>query len=135
MGYYLQHQTRLFTIGYAIGDSPLSVLAWVEESVQLSTKEDILTTITFYYLTNLFSTSATPYKENTPQFSEPPMVISKPYGHSQFPYNISIIPVSWILFAHRGWPWSKGGECVLSEGMSPADISRGLRSRKSSQTI
>jgi len=124
MGYYLQHLTRPFTIGYAIGDSPLGVLAWLGEKyyehidpdiyVQPSIKEDILTTVTLYYLTNSFATSAIPYKENASQFSEPPIVISKPYGLSRFPYDIFVMPVSWIRSAHRGWPWSKeGSECVF----------------------
>lgn len=124
MGYYLQQLTRPFTIGYAIGDSPLGVLAWVGEKYyehvdpdiydQPATKEDILTTVTLYYLTGSFATSALPYKENASQLLEPPIVISKPYGLSRFPYDIFVVPVSWIRAAHRGWPWSKeSGECVF----------------------
>ena len=124
MGYHLQQQTRPFTIGYAINDSPLGILVWVGEKyrelidpeiyVRPSIKKDILTTITLYYLTSSFATSAIPYKENASQFSEPPMIISKPYGLSRFPYDIFVMPVSWIRSANRGWPWSKeGSECVF----------------------
>ena len=124
LGYYLQQQTRPFTIGYAIGDSPLGVLAWVGEKyyehidpdiyAQPSIKEDILTTVMLYYLTGSFATSALPYKENVAQFSEPPLVISKPYGLSRFPYDIFVMPVGWIQAANRGCPWSKeGGKCVF----------------------
>jgi len=124
MGYYLQQQTRPFTIGYAISDSPLGILAWAGEKyhelvdpeiyAQPSIREDILTTITLYYLTSSFATSALPYKENASQFSERPLVISKPYGLSRFPFDILVMPVSWIQAAHRGWPWSsEGSECVF----------------------
>lgn len=106
-GYFLQQATRPLSIGYALYDSPIGLLAWVGEKykdlvdpeVLSEVKEDILTTVSLYYLTHTFHTTALPYRENS-QLYRKRLVIDKPYGLSRFPYDIFISPVSWVRAVH-----------------------------------
>lgn len=107
MGYFAQQATRPLTIGYALNDSPLGILAWIGEKYQelidpniLPTATDfILATTSLYFLTNSFATSTLPYHDNTKTFSEV-LRITKPYGVSQYPYDVLNYPVSWIRAQH-----------------------------------
>lgn len=118
LGYFIQQATRPLTIGYALHDSPVGLLAWIGEKyknlldpeiVAESTKF-ILTTVSIYYLTGTFVTSTLPYRENSLGKS---VTSTKPHGCSLFAYDIGVVPVSWIkaqyrdlVFAHRH---SRGG--------------------------
>lgn len=112
-GYFIQQSTRPLTIGYALHDSPVGVLAWigdkyrdlVDPEILPESTKFILTTISIYYLTNTFASSTLPYRDN-PLGKAFPM--TKPHGCSLFAHDIGVMPVSWIkaqyrdlVFAHR----------------------------------
>ncbi|CAL1703443.1 unnamed protein product [Somion occarium] len=102
LGYLLENQTRPLTIGYALYDSPVGLLAWIGEKYKEHVDpeifpdriHDMLAIISLYYLSGSFPTSNLPYKENA-IFGQK-HVITKPYGLSQFPYDIFINPLPWL---------------------------------------
>ena len=106
-GYFIQQLTHPFTIGYALHDSPIGILAWVGEKykelmdpLSLSGARDfILTTVTLYYLTNSFVTSTLPYYENSKTFGQR-IRMTKPYATSRFPFDVTNVPESWIKAQH-----------------------------------
>ena len=105
MGYYVEQTTRPFSIGYALYDSPIGLLAWIGEKYrefgdpEVDFTHFILTTVSIYYLTRSFPTSALPYGENTDAYSKR-LVITKPYGSSRFAYDILHVPNSWVKARH-----------------------------------
>jgi hypothetical protein len=106
MGYFHEHATRPYTIGYAISDSPIGLLAWIAEKyhdwmdpeVLPGATDFILTTVSIYFLTGTFATSAMPYRDNS--FKDT-IRITKPFGASRFPYDILVMPFSWAKAQHR----------------------------------
>ncbi|KAI0082847.1 alpha/beta-hydrolase [Panus rudis PR-1116 ss-1] len=107
MAYFLQQATRPATIGYALYDSPVGLLAWMGDKFrdlfdpQLfeSHAEDILISVSLYYLTRTFPTSTLPYSQNTKLFKEQ-FKFNIPYGLSRFPYDVFMNPVSWLKSAN-----------------------------------
>ena len=107
LGYFIQQTTRPMTIGYALHDSPIGLLAWIGDKYQELVDPDILpqatnfilTTVSLYYLTSSFVTSTLPYHENTRSFSKTLRVV-KPLGVSQFPYDCLNMPIGWIKSQH-----------------------------------
>lgn len=106
-GYFVQQLTRPFTIGYALNDSPLGILAWIGEKyrdlldpeVLPTATKFILTTVSLYYLTNSFATSTLPYHENTKTFSQK-IRMTKPYVTARYPYDVTNFPKGWIKAQH-----------------------------------
>lgn len=102
LGYFLQNHTKPMTIGYVLYDNPLGILAWIGEKykehvdpdILPSLIQDVLTTVSLYFLSRTAHTSGVPYKENGRLFNER-HPITKPYGVSRFPFDIFIEPVSW----------------------------------------
>lgn len=107
MGYFVQQLTRPMSIGYALYDSPIGILAWIGEKYKEHIDpellphltQDILTTLSLYYLTHTIHTAALPYRENQALYGRN-MVITKPFGLSTFPYDIFVSPVSWVRAVH-----------------------------------
>ncbi|GJE85677.1 epoxide hydrolase [Phanerochaete sordida] len=105
--YFIQQMTRPLTIGYALNDSPIGLLAWigdkyhdlVDPDILPEATDFILTTVSIYFLTQSYMTSALPYAENTGTFSQR-KTITKPYGASRFKYDVLNWPVSWIRAQH-----------------------------------
>ena len=68
-GYFHVQSTKPFTIGLAIGSSPLAILAWIGEKVYAwSDAErvdpmDILDTVALYFLSGSFATSVMIYNQ------------------------------------------------------------------------
>ncbi|EKM57892.1 uncharacterized protein PHACADRAFT_139325 [Phanerochaete carnosa HHB-10118-sp] len=106
-GYFIQQMTRPLTIGYAVNDSPVGILAWIGDKYHDLVDPDIfpeaadfiLTTVSLYFLTQSFMTAALPYAENTKSFGER-KAISKPFGNSRFPFDVNNFPASWIRAQH-----------------------------------
>ncbi|KAF5565914.1 microsomal epoxide hydrolase [Fusarium napiforme] len=104
--YALMHATRPSTIGLILSSSPLALLAWVGEKFLSWSDEDppldeILTSMSLYWLTDSFPTSVFPYRQRfDPDYpgahDHPKWKISKPLGYSWFPFELAPIPVSWV---------------------------------------
>lgn len=105
--YFIQQMTRPLTIGYAINDSPIGILAWigdkyhdlVDPEILPEATDFILTTVSLYYLTQTFMSSTLPYAENTGSFKQR-KTMSKPIGYSRFPYDVNNAPASWVRAQH-----------------------------------
>lgn len=118
-GYFVQQATRPLTIGYALHDSPVGLLAWIAEKYKEHMDPDvvrtpectrfILTTVALYFLTGSFATSAVPYKDNSQTFKAR-LVTKKPYGASRFPYDILHVPLSWMKKQHSNLVFSRRHE-------------------------
>ncbi|KAF4335453.1 microsomal epoxide hydrolase [Fusarium beomiforme] len=104
--YALFHATKPSTIGLVLSSSPLALLAWIGEkfrdwSDQTPSIQEILTSVSLYWLTDTFPTSIYPYRQRfTPgrigAHENPDWMIKKPLGYSWFPYELAPIPVSWV---------------------------------------
>ncbi|KAF7789797.1 hypothetical protein EIP86_000743 [Pleurotus ostreatoroseus] len=108
-GYFLEQATQPFSIGYALNDSPVGLLAWIgAKYVELLDPKNlrratryILATVSLYFLTGTFVTSTLPYYENTGTLSKK-LCVSKPIGNSQYPYDVTNVPASWARKQHPG---------------------------------
>ena len=107
MGYSTQQRTRPQTMGYGLVDSPVAQLTWIAEKFWAWTdcdghpqnavsRDDMLDTVTMYWLTASGSSSARLYWES---FGNPyggaELSVSVPAGYSQFPKEIVPAPKSW----------------------------------------
>lgn len=105
-GYFAEQATRPFTIGLAIQDSPIGLLAWIGEKYHewsdpevFPTPEfrhDILATISLYFFTRTLPTSALTYKEDILHIIKPLPPVTKPFGLSQFQHDAVVLPPRWI---------------------------------------
>jgi pimeloyl-ACP methyl ester carboxylesterase len=138
-GYFLLQATRPQTIGYALTDSPVGQAAWIYEKFHAwtdndgdpegaLTRDEMLDTITLYWLTETAASSARMYLENANVIGAPP-VIAIPVGCSIFPREIVPAPRRW---AERVFPnlihWNeldRGGHFAAFE--QPALFIRELR--------
>lgn len=101
-GYFIQQLT--FTIGYALHDSSVTILAWIKYKGLMdpatvsdpTTREFVLTTI---YLTNTFVSSTLPYSENTKTFGQK-IRMTKPNATSRYPHDVTNVPEVWIRAQH-----------------------------------
>jgi pimeloyl-ACP methyl ester carboxylesterase len=138
-GYFHLQATRPQTIGYALTDSPVGQAAWIYEKFHAWTHNDgdpedaltpdeMLDTITIYWLTETAASSARMYLENAAVIGSPP-VIEMRVGCSIFPREIVPAPRSW---AERVYPnlihWNeldRGGHFAAFE--QPALFTQELR--------
>jgi epoxide hydrolase len=138
-GYFLLQATRPQTIGYALTDSPVGQAAWIYEKFHAwtdndgdpedaLTRDEMLDTVTLYWLTETAASSARMYLENADVTGDPP-VIEMPVGCSIFPREIVPAPRSW---AERVYPnlihWNeldRGGHFAAFE--QPALFTQELR--------
>jgi epoxide hydrolase len=110
-GYFLLQATRPQTIGYALADSPVGQAAWIYEKFyswtdndgdpeDVLTPDEMLDSITLYWLTNTAASSARIYFENGgtgPNLG----VVDTPVGVSNFPREILPAPRSWAERVYR----------------------------------
>ncbi|CAK5282718.1 unnamed protein product [Mycena citricolor] len=108
-GYYAQQSTRPQTVGYALADSPVGLLAWIyEKLVEWTDKypwddDEVLTWISIYWFSRAGPTSSIRlYYEFAEGRSDvmkdiyvPAEYPTIPMGMSHFPGEKGIIPVSW----------------------------------------
>ncbi len=109
-GYSHLQGTRPATLGAALADSPAGQAAWIVEKFRawsdcdgdvesVFSKDDLLTNITLYWLTNTAATSARLYYETQHEavnsFSQPGYV-STPTGFASFPREIARPPEEWV---------------------------------------
>jgi pimeloyl-ACP methyl ester carboxylesterase len=104
-GYMSIQSTKPLTLAYGLSDSPVGAAAWIIEKFRSwsdckgnlensYTKDELLTNVMIYWLTNTLGSSAHMYYENT--HSLPPMnKIKVPTGLALFPGDILLPPKEW----------------------------------------
>ncbi|KAH8822004.1 Alpha/Beta hydrolase protein [Xylogone sp. PMI_703] len=106
--------SRPATIGLVLSTNPLALLAWIGEKFLEWTDEtpslnEILASISLYWLTDTYPRSIYPYRESyvaNPTHSAPVIYVNKPLGYSSFPKEVFPVPVSWVATAGK-LCWSK----------------------------
>ena len=109
-GYSIIQGTKPQTLGYALNDSPVGQAAWIVEKYRKwcdckgdpergFTKDELLTTVMIYWLTETATSSARYYYEGQ-HIPEPPYTpirerIAVPTGCSVFPGEVGFTPRSW----------------------------------------
>ena len=97
-GYFSIQGTRPQTLAYGLTDSPVGQLAWIVEKFKEWTdsesvpedavdRDQMLTNVMFYWLTETARSSADLYKEDTSAFGEPE-INETPTGIAVFPAEI-----------------------------------------------
>ncbi|MCH7532650.1 MAG: epoxide hydrolase [Gemmatimonadetes bacterium] len=106
-GYQAIQGTKPQTLGYGLNDSPAGLAAWIVEKFHgwsdndgnvesAFTKDELLTNITLYWVTETITSSSRLYYEsgNTPA--------TRPVGYVDVPTGVAIFPKE-ILFTPRKW--------------------------------
>lgn len=104
--YEHQQRTRPLTLGYALSDSPVGLLAWILEKYhdwtdrlgdETSRLDDdlILTQASLYWFTNTISTSFRPYYEHAQGHTARVLRVDTPTAIALFPKDLSHPPRSW----------------------------------------
>ncbi len=107
MAYANQQRTRPQTMGYGLADSPVAQLSWIVEKIWAWTdndghpesaisRDEMLDTVTLYWMTGSGSSSAKLYWESFGNpFEGADLSIKIPVGYSKFPKEIVPAPKSW----------------------------------------
>jgi pimeloyl-ACP methyl ester carboxylesterase len=139
-GYFLEQSTKPQTIGYALDDSPAGLAAWIIEKFRSwtdndgviekkFTKDELLTNVMIYWVTQSGTSSARIYYEN--QRAKPPQrKVEVPTACAVFPKEISIAPRRWVEAQYNVTRWTemaKGGHfAALEEPALLVDDIRGF---------
>lgn len=135
-GYMHEQSTKPQTITAALGDSPAGLAAWILEKLRSWTdcggdvesvfgRDELLTWITAYWVTDSIGTSFTPYAEGG---SKPWARVSAPAFFTVFPHDLVNAPREFAerFFNVQGWEeFSAGGHFAAWE--RPTDYVRGIR--------
>jgi pimeloyl-ACP methyl ester carboxylesterase len=127
-GYFLEQSTKPQTLGYALDDSPAGLAAWIVEkfrswsdsdgSVEKKfTKDELLTNITMYWVTQSGTSSARIYYENL-RAKPPRGRVQVPTACAVFPKEISIAPRRWVEAQYNVTRWTempRGGHFAAME--------------------
>ena len=127
-GYFLVQSTKPQTIGYALDDSPVGLAAWIVEKFRSwcdcggdveskFSKDDLLTNIMLYWVTQSGASSARIYFENQRAPNQPGRV-TVPTACAVFPKEISIPPRRWVEQQYNLTRWTempRGGHFAAME--------------------
>jgi pimeloyl-ACP methyl ester carboxylesterase len=136
-GYFLEQSTKPQTVGYGLNDSPAGLLAWIVEKFRSwcdcdgdvekkFTKDDILTNVMLYWVTESAASSARIYYENQhPVGSGGPdnarsfaRRVEVPTACAVFPKEIVSVPRPWVAARHNLTRWTempRGGHFAALE--------------------
>jgi pimeloyl-ACP methyl ester carboxylesterase len=127
-GYFMEQSTKPQTIGSALDDSPAGLAAWIVEKFRSwsdsdgnvekhFTKDDLLTNITIYWVTQTATSSARIYYEN--QRAKPAQGrVQVPTACAVFPKEINIPPRRWVEAQYNLTRWTempRGGHFAALE--------------------
>ena len=122
--------TKPQTLGYALTDSPAGQAAWIVEKFRawcdcngdpesVFTRDEILTNITIYWVTQTATSSARLYYESSRAPTSRPMGrIDVPTGAAIFPYELFITPRRWAEASFNITHWTempRGGHFAAME--------------------
>jgi pimeloyl-ACP methyl ester carboxylesterase len=127
-GYFLEQSTKPQTIGYSLDDSPAGLAAWIVEKFRSwsdvdgvvekkFTKDELLTNITLYWVTQSGTSSARIYYENL-RAKPPQKRVEVPTACAVFPKEISIPPRRWVEAQYNVTRWTempRGGHFAAME--------------------
>ncbi|WP_131744830.1 epoxide hydrolase family protein [Frankia sp. Cppng1_Ct_nod] len=106
-GYWRIQATRPQTVSYGLNDSPAGLAGWIVEKFRAwtdcggdiesaFTKDELLTNITLYWITQTINSSARYYYENTgPGRMVDPPKVEVPTGYAMFPGEHYKMPLAW----------------------------------------
>ena len=129
-GYSQIQGTKPQTLGYALNDSPAGQAAWIVEKFRawcdcngdpesIFTKDEMLTNITIYWVTQTATSSARLYYESSRAPTSGPMGrIEVPTGAAIFPYELFITPRRWAEASYNITHWTempRGGHFAAME--------------------
>jgi microsomal epoxide hydrolase len=106
-GYFLVQSTKPQTVGYGLNDSPAGLAAWIVEKFRSwcdcdgdvekkFTKDQLLTNITIYWVTETIASSARIYYENQRAAAAQGGRVAVPMGCAVFPKEIVLPPRRWV---------------------------------------
>jgi pimeloyl-ACP methyl ester carboxylesterase len=127
-GYSQIQGTKPQTLGYALNDSPAGQAAWIVEKFRawcdcdgdpesIFTKDELLTNITIYWVTESATSSARLYYENRQAFGRLGR-IDVPTGAAIFPHELFIAPRKWAEAQYNITHWTempRGGHFAAME--------------------
>ena len=129
-GYQQIQGTKPQTIGIALNDSPVALAAWIVEKFRtwcdcdghpetIFTKDELLTNITLYWVTETAASSARIYYESRHPTTPPvPGKIAAPMGCADFPREIIWSPRRWLEPRYNITRWTtmpRGGHFAAME--------------------
>jgi len=130
-GYCHQQETRPLTLAYGLNDSPVGLLAWIIEKFHswadcgenlesIFTKDELLTNVMVYWLTQTIHSSIRLYNENrkSPFHFGANGFVEVPVGIARFPYEEPFPPRRYIERGYRVIHWSEmpaGGHFAAME--------------------
>ena len=128
-GYFLEQSTKPQTVGYALDDSPVGLAAWIVEKFRSwcdcdgdvdkkFSKDDLLTNIMLYWVTQSGASSARIYFENLRAGGGPPRRVEVPTACAVFPKEIAIPPRRWAEAQYNVTRWTempRGGHFAALE--------------------
>ncbi|EWM17306.1 epoxide hydrolase family protein [Kutzneria sp. 744] len=142
-GAYAQVQSsKPATLGAGLSDSPAGLAAWIVEKFRtwsdcggdvesVFSKDDLLTNISIYWLTNSIATSTRLYYEAWRDQATPilsPGYIDAPTAYASFPHEIARPPREWVARAYnlqRFTEFERGGHFAAME--QPAALVEDIR--------
>ena len=109
-GYFRIQATKPMTLAFGLADSPVGLLAWILEKMQAWTdgagnvlnvlsKDEILTNVMIYYVTNTIASSMRLYYEMAKSPARSQLVssyVEVPTAVASFPKEILMVPRRWI---------------------------------------
>lgn len=144
-GYSHIQATKPQTLSYGLNDSPAGLAAWIVEKYRTwsdcggdvekrFTKDELLTTVTIYWVTQSIGSSAKLYYETLrkPWNLEKDERIQVPCGIAVFPAEISVPTREWAERSYNVQQWTvmpSGGHFAALE--EPARLVEDVRDRKS----
>ena len=139
--YSLLQATKPQTLAYGLNDSPVGLAAWIIEKFRAwsdcdgeverrFSKDELLTNIVLYWVTETIPSSVRIYYENAhaPSPLQPGQHIEVPAGFALFPKEISLPPREWAERSLRVQRWTEmpeGGHFAAME--EPARLAEDLR--------
>jgi pimeloyl-ACP methyl ester carboxylesterase len=128
-GYQQIQGTKPQTIGIALNDSPVGLAAWIVEKFRtwcdcdgnpekIFTKDELLTNITLYWVTQTAASSARIYYESRHAAAAPPRRIEAPTACADFPKEIIWSPRKWLEARYNITRWTvmpRGGHFAAFE--------------------
>ncbi|KAJ6534464.1 Alpha/Beta hydrolase protein [Mycena vulgaris] len=124
-GYSGQHSTRPQTLGYALADSPVGLLAWIYEKLvgwadnYPWDDDEVLTWVSIFWFSRAGPTvSIRIYFEAGNRYFSKVMSINPkptiPLGLSHFPQDVLVFPRRHVYF--NPWRWTRGLGNIVFEG-------------------
>ena len=129
-GYSQIQGTKPQTLGYGLNDSPAGQAAWIVEKFRtwcdcngdpesIFTKDELLTNIMLYWVTQTATSSARMYYESRHASAfQPAGRIEVPTGAAIFPHELIIPPRQWAEAAYNLTRWTempRGGHFAAME--------------------